>query len=172
MVQDEFHTIIAANGRSTDAYFLDRSREFRCMCIMATQGISAISSVVQNSAIRDHLLNNCRTKFFFSNDCPQTTSYFESLGGDEEHEVASTRFERIPPPPRFRLPNHTFSEPPRMGQAGVAIDIRKKNRFCGAELGALPNGTALVVSKGRTLSRYQVNPVHYASSPTSEPSAK
>lgn len=63
-VMDEFHTTLSPKGRSSDAYFLDRAREFRCMCVLATQGISAISSVLPNQGMRDHLLNNCRTKCF------------------------------------------------------------------------------------------------------------
>ena len=45
-VCDEFHTTLNAKGQGADGYFLDRAREFRCMCVLATQGISAIQSVL------------------------------------------------------------------------------------------------------------------------------
>jgi hypothetical protein len=162
-VMDEFHTVLSARGRSSDAYFLDRAREFRCMCLLATQGISAITSTVQNPGMRNHLLNNCRTKFFFANDCPETLEYFEFIGGTEERRVASVRFDRAPRPPRFRLPNHAFVEPATAVPVGYQIDQRRESRFRGSDLGALPNGTALVVGKGRALSRFTRDPANYAS---------
>lgn len=167
LVMDEFHTVINARGRSSDAYFLDRAREFRCGCILATQGISAISSVIDSSPMRNHLLNNCRTKFFFANDCPETIEYFEFIGGMEEKEVTSIHYERVPPPPRFRLPNHTFVAPRDFGPARLSVDQRKQPRFSGAELGSLPSGSAMVVGKGRTLSRFTLDPAGYAA-PTPE----
>ena len=161
-VMDEFHTTLSPKGRSSDAYFLDRAREFRCMCLLATQGISAISSVLPMQGMRDHLLNNCRTKFFFGNDCPQTSGYFEEIGGNEDRKVTSVHYQRVAPPPRFRLPNHEFVDPRKTIMTGHAVDTRKQPRFSGAELGALPNGTALVVAKGRKLLRYQMDPQSYA----------
>ncbi|MEI8310965.1 MAG: hypothetical protein WCH98_09435 [Verrucomicrobiota bacterium] len=161
-VMDEFHTTLSPKGRGSDAYFLDRAREFRCMCVLATQGISAICSVLPTQGMRDHLLNNCRTKFFFANDCPQTSKYFQEIGGDEDRKVISAHFQRVPPPPRFRLPNHEFVEPPTHVLTSHAVDTRKQSRFSSAELGGLPNGTALVVTKGRKLVRYQMDPQSYA----------
>ncbi len=161
-VMDEFHTTLSPKGRSSDAYFLDRAREFRCMCVLATQGISAISSVLPTYGMCDHLLNNCRTKFFFANDCPQTSRYFEEIGGVEDRKVTSIHYQRVAPPPRFRLPNHDFVAPKQTMSAGYAVDTRKQPRFSSAELGGLPNGTALVVTKGRKLFRYKMDPKSYA----------
>ena len=45
---------------------------------------------------------------------------------------------------------------------GHAVDTRKQPRFSSAELGGLPNGTALVVTKGRKLVRYQMDPQSYS----------
>ena len=162
-VMDEFHSTLSPKGRSNDSYFLDRAREFRCMCILATQGISAISSVIQNDGMRNHLLNNCRTKFFFGNDCPQTSEYFESLGGSDHRMVKSLRFERVTAAPRFRLPNHQFIDSPITSFTGYHMEPRREPRFLGAEVGALPNGTALVVKKGRQLIRFTLDPKIYAS---------
>jgi hypothetical protein len=162
-VMDEFHTTLSTKGRSSDAYFLDRAREFRCMCVLATQGISAISSVLQAQGMRDHLLNNCRTKFFFANDCPQTSRYFQEIGGEEDCKVTSTYFQKVSPPPRFRLPNHEFVAPPQRVVTSHSMETRKQPRFSSAELGSLPNGTALVVTKGRKLFRYQMDPQSYSS---------
>lgn len=161
-VMDEFHTTLSAHGRSSDAYFLDRAREFRCGCILATQGISAISSVVEQRGMRNHLLNNCRTKFFFANDCPETLEYFEYIGGMEDKRVSSVHFKRVATPPRFRLPNHTFAPPPKSVVVSHSLDNRKQARFSGAGLGALPNGTALVVMKGRKLERFTLDPQNYS----------
>ena len=161
-VMDEFHSTLSPKGRSSDAYFLDRAREFRCMCVLATQGISAISSVMPIQGMRDHLLNNCRTKFFFANDCPQTSRYFQEIGGDEDRKVTSVHFQRLAPPPRFRLPNHEFVDPQQGVIASHVVDTRKQPRFSSAELGSLPNGTALVVTKGRKLVRYRMDPQSYS----------
>ncbi len=160
-VMDEFHTILSASGRSSDAYFLDRARDFRCMCILASQGISAINSVIPSAAMLNHLLNNCRTKFFFANDCPQTSEYFEFIGGQEYRMATTLRYERCIQPPRFRLPNHCFVDGPTSVITGHSLDAQKDFRFSSAKLGSLPNGTALVVAKGRRLVVYKMDPANY-----------
>lgn len=160
-VMDEFHTTLNSRGRSADAYFLDRAREFECMCILATQGISAIQAALGDKNQCDHLLNNCRTKFFFANDCPQTSEYFEAVGGNEEKFVQSFSYQPQRPTPRFRLPNHTFSSIPPVEVSSVTMNLQKHPRFSAAELGSLPNGTALVVKKGRKLVRFSLDPKAY-----------
>ena len=161
MVMDEFHTTLNPKGRSSEPFFLDKVREFRGMCILATQGISAISSVIRDSSLRDHLLNNCRTKFFFANDCPETSSYFEHIGGTEDRKVESINYQRVPAPPRFRLPNHTFEAAGKLAEVSRSLNTVAKPRFKSAELGKLPTGTALVVTKGRKLVRYAMDPGAY-----------
>jgi len=158
---DEFHTILSAGGRSGDAYFLDRAREFRCMCLLASQGISAINSVLPSAAMLNHLLNNCRTKFFFANDCPQTSEYFEFIGGLEYRMARTLKYEPRIQPPRFRLPNHRFVDGPWSVVTGHTLDSQKDFRFSSAKLGSLPNGTALVVKKGRKLVVYKMEPANY-----------
>jgi len=161
-VMDEFHTTLNARGRSADAYFLDRAREFRCMCILASQGISAINSVLGDKNLCDHLLNNCRTKFFFANDCPQTSEYFEAVGGNEERFVQSFTYKPVLSAPRFRLPNHTFQGSDGVQLTGVSMNIQKQPPCSAAELGSLPNGSALVVKKGRQIVRFRNDPKDYA----------
>jgi hypothetical protein len=163
-VCDEFHTTLNARGQGADAFFLDRVREFRCMCVLATQGISAIRSVIGCHNMSDHLLNNCRTKFFFANDCPQTSCYFESLGGEDERMVESITFTPSKAPPRFRLPNHPFAALPDADVAHHSCSVRRLPRFSAADLGALPNGSALVVTKGRKLEKYVMDPNDYGTS--------
>ncbi len=165
-VCDEFHTTLAARGRSSDAYFLDRAREFRCMCILASQGISAIQSVLGNSDLCDHLLNNCRTKFFFANDCPQTSRYFEYIGGEEDRLIETVSYQPRKAPPRFRLPNHSYSDAADSVMTSHSYSNRRLPRFSSSELGSLPNGSALVVSKGRQLQKFTLDPAKYASQPT------
>jgi hypothetical protein len=162
-VCDEFHTTLNANGPSADAYFLDRAREFRCMCVLASQGISAIQSVIGSQSMCDHLLNNCRTKFFFANDCPQTSRYFESLGGEDERMVESITLVPRKAPPRFRLPNHHFTACPSVEVSHQSSNPRHGPRFSASKLGSLPNGSALVVTKGRMLEPYTMNPINYDS---------
>lgn len=164
-VCDEFHTTLSA-GSGGEAFFLDRAREFRCMCVLATQGISAIQSVLGNAYLCDHLLNNCRTKFFFANDCPVTSNYFERLGGEEDRKVVSTTYQPRVAPARFRLPNHKYAEPQAMRMINRSTDTRRLPKFSAAELGKLPNGTALVVTKGRDLQKFTRDPAEYgANSP-------
>jgi len=161
MVMDEFHTTLNPGGRSNEAFFLDKVREFRGMCVLATQGISAISSVIGERSLRDHLLNNCRTKFFFANDCPETSSYFEHIGGTEDRKVENIHYQRVPAPPRFRLPNHTFETATKLAEVSRSLNTVGKPRFKSDELGKLPTGTALVVTKGRKLIRYTMDPAAY-----------
>jgi hypothetical protein len=159
-VCDEFHTTVTA-GNGGESYFLDRAREFGCMCILATQGISAIKSALANDHLVDHLLNNLRTKFFFANDCPITSQYFESLGGFVERVVNGISFQPREAPPRFRLPNHEYSPHTSYAVAGKSAELRRLPNFCAAKLGKLPNGTAYVVSKGRVLHQYTHDPADY-----------
>jgi hypothetical protein len=162
-VMDEFHTMLNARGRSSDAYFLDRAREFLCMCILATQGMSAISSVMSDSGMRNHLLNNCRTKFFFANDCPETMQYFELVVGTEETDITGTQYQRVPRAPRFRLSNHQFVAPRKFEPVGMTTGRGKKQRYSASTLGTLPNGEALVISKGHRITRFSMNPSDYGS---------
>jgi len=166
-VCDEFHTTLHA-GQGGEAYFLDRAREFRCMCVLATQGISAIQSVLHSPAQCDHLLNNCRTKVFFSNDCPQTSEYFERIGGMEDRKIESLSYTPRHAPARFRLPNHEYTRPAAMRMEAKSINIHRLPKFSAAELGRLPNGTAFVVGKGRELKTYSKSPAEYAMNPGSE----
>jgi len=160
-VCDEFHTTLHA-GQGGEAYFLDRAREFRCMCMLATQGISAIQSVLASLSQCDHLLNNCRTKVFFANDCPATSEYFERIGGQEDRKVESMNYSPRLAPARFRLPNHEFNPAPAMRRSSLMIDSRRLPKFSAAELRAMPNGTALVVSKGDKLAKFTNSPLDYA----------
>jgi hypothetical protein len=171
-VMDEFHTTLSPAGRSSDVYFLDRAREFRCMCILATQGISAISSVINDQGMRDHLLNNCRTKFFFGNDCPQTLEYFQVLGGTERCLVQSRRMVRVTAPPRFRLPNHQFCRPASHSVEDCSLEYKEQKRFQGTQIGSLRNGSALVVKKHRELVEFVNDPKLYASGVTGSWSAR
>ncbi len=159
-VCDEFHSTLSA-GNGGEAFFLDRAREFGCMCMLATQGISAIRSVLANDHLCDHLLNNCRTKFFFANDCPATSNYFEKLGGEAERLVVSASYQPRVAPARFRLPNHTYTHPPAMRIVSRSTDFRRMPMFCARKLGQLPNGTAYVVGKGRVLQQYTLDPAGY-----------
>lgn len=160
-VCDEFHTTLSA-GQGGEASFLDRARESLCMCMLATQGISAILAALGNTFLCDHLLNNCRTKVFFANDCPQTSEYFERIGGMEDRKVESRSYARCPAPPRFRLPNHTYTRPAPMRMEATTIGIQRLPKFSAATLGSLPNGSAFVVTKGRGLKPYKRNPADYA----------
>jgi hypothetical protein len=160
-VCDEFHTTLSA-GQGGEASFLDRARESLCMCMLATQGISAILSVLGNSYLCDHLLNNCRTKVFFANDCPQTSEYFERIGGMEDRKVVSRCYTRRKALPRFRLPNHSYTRAATILLDTTTIGHQRLPRFCAAKLGALPNGSAFVVTKGRELKPYQRDPAEYA----------
>ena len=163
-VCDEFHTTLSA-GSSGEAYFLDRAREFRCMCVLATQGISAIQSVLGNNYLCDHLLNNCRTKFFFANDCPTTSYYFEKLGGEEDQKVESQSYQPRTAPARFRLPNHNYVKPAAMRMVARSTNIRRRPKFSASDLGKLPNGSALVVTKGRKLCNFTRDPAEYGINP-------
>ncbi len=164
-VCDEFHTTLST-GNGGEAFFLDRTREFRCMCILATQGISAIQSVLGSATLCDHLLNNCRTKFFFSNDCPVTSEYYERLGGEEDRKVVNSTYQPRVAPARFRLPNHTYVEPAAMRLVNRSTDTRRLPKFSSSELGKLPNGTALVVTKGRGLQKFTRDPAEYGAMTT------
>lgn len=144
-VMDEFHTTLSPRGQSSEAYFLDRAREFRCMCLLATQGVSAIAAVIDNEGMRHHILNNVGTKFFFASDCIMTLGYFEQLGGEQGAPSA-----RRPAPPRFRLPGQSRRRP-----AGVGF---RAPSFRARELGSLSKGVAYVVTQGRTLRRFERAP--------------
>ena len=161
-VMDEFHTTLTPGGRSNDIFFLDRAREMKCMCLLASQGISAIASVMQNYAKVEHLLNNCRTKFFFANDCPSTADYFQRAAGQVDHQVPSIQFQPQTAPAVFRLPNHSFAPSKSLTLAHATIEQKRESLHKPEELRQLPDGTALVVTKGDRIVRYTRNPADYA----------
>jgi len=162
-VMDEFHTTMTPGGRSNDVYFLDRAREMKCMCLLASQGISAVESVMLNDSRVEHLLNNCRTKFFFANDCPTTADYFQRAAGKAERKVPSVQLQPLPPPAVFRLPNHDFSKESGYVLTQAVIQNQRESRHKPEELRTLPNGTALVVTKGNRIVRYTRDPALYGS---------
>lgn len=161
-VMDEFHTTLTPGGRSNDIYFLDRAREMKCMCLLASQGISAIASVMPNYSRVEHLLNNCRTKFFFANDCPTTADYFQRAAGEADRQVPCFQLEPMPPPAVFRLPNHDFVRSSGYSLAHASVQQQRESRHKPEELRTLPDGTALVVTKGDHIVRYTRNPALYA----------
>lgn len=160
-VMDEFHTTLTVGGRSNDIYFLDRAREMKCMCLLATQGISAVASVMHNYSRVEHLLNNCRTKFFFANDCPTTADYFQRAAGEVERKVPSMQLQPLPAPAVFRLPNHDFSKNGSYVLTQAVIHEQRESRHKPEELRTLPNGTALVVTKDAKIVRYTRDPALY-----------
>lgn len=160
-VMDEFHTTMTPGGRSNDIYFLDRAREMKCMCLLASQGISAVASVMQNYSRVEHLLNNCRTKFFFANDCPTTMDYFQRAAGEAERKVPSLHWLPLPSPAVFRLPNHDFVKANKYMLSQAVIQEHRESRHQPGELRTLPNGTALVVTKGDRIVRYTRDPALY-----------
>ncbi len=80
-VADELATTLASGKADIgDVFFLSLAREFRCACLFATQGISALHSAVRgDTATIAHLLNNCATKVFLNSTCPETIELFEKL---------------------------------------------------------------------------------------------
>jgi hypothetical protein len=171
-VMDEFHTTLTPGGRSNDIYFLDRAREMKCMCLLASQGISAIASIMQNCAKVEHLLNNCRTKFFFANDCPSTADYFQRAAGQVDRKVPSIQLQPQTAPAVFRLPNHSFAQSKSLTLAHATIEEKRESLHKPEELRQLPDGTALVVTKGDCIMRYTRNPAEYASGSVQGESAR
>ena len=165
-VMDEFHTTLTPGGRHSEVYFLDRAREFRCMCLLASQGISAIASVMGDNSKVEHLLNNCRTKFFFATDCPSTADYFQRAAGQVERRMTTSQCQIAPPPSVFRLPNHAFLPPRRFTVVGGGTDVRRTSRCKPEELSRLSDGTAIVVTKGQRVIRYTRDPASYACTKT------
>jgi hypothetical protein len=147
LVMDEFHTTLTPGGASNEAFFLDRAREFRCMCLLATQGVSAIQSRMRDEHTVRHLLNNARTKVFFSNSCPATLNYFETVVGRQSGPVLSQALQRVEAPPRFRLPNHTFAPHNPWRVASAQTQMQREPAMEGGELRDLPTGSAVVVRK-------------------------
>lgn len=162
---DEFHTTIESRGTSADALFLDRCRDFRCMCILATQGFSALQAVIPTEGILNHLINNCRTKVFFANDCPDTGFHFEKLLGTHSQTKASVTLAKTPPVPRFRLPNYQFAPLPRFAVEGMHCAEEISPRLKREDLNRLPNGEAIVVRKGLHVTHFKKDPVLYGTSP-------
>jgi len=145
LVMDEFHTTLMAGGRSNEAFFLDRAREFRCICLLACQGLSAIHSRMRDSGLVNHLLNNACTKVFFRTSCPSTLTYFESLVSMRSIPSQSEQMERMAAPPRFRLPNHQFVPHEQWRLVSRATSMRREPEIDAQTLRTLPDGVAIVV---------------------------
>lgn len=147
-VMDEFHTTLTADGSQNEAFFLDRAREFRCICLLATQGVSAIRARMANYAAVDHLLNNARTQVFFGTSCPETLNYFERIVGLEKGVEVNEAHEFIPAPPRFRLPNHKFAPISPWKKTSFHTSTQHRPAVNASDLRKLPPGQAIVVGLG------------------------
>jgi hypothetical protein len=90
----------------------------------------------------------------------------ERLGGEEDRKVMTASYQSRFAPARFRLPNHDYVEPPVMRMIGRSTDIRRLPKFSSAELGKLPTGSALLVTKGRVLQKFTRDPAGYGAAPT------
>ena len=75
--------------------------------------------------------------------------------------VKSVTFSPRKAPARFRLPNHSFSALPIAEENHHSYSTARMSRFSAVDLGALPNGSALVVTKGRKLEKYVMDPNDY-----------
>jgi hypothetical protein len=146
-VMDEFHTTMTPGGNGNEAFFLDRAREFRCMCFLATQGVSAIHSRISDYGAARHLLNNAATKVFFRTSCPMTLEYFEILVGSSPCEVEHRVMEPLPAPSRFRLPNHAFAAPELWKARSLQREKRHEPAISASDLRSLSNGEAIVIDK-------------------------
>jgi len=80
IIADEFQNIISLEeGLFNDNEWFDKSRSFKCYQIIATQSLSSLYSKTNNSYQVDTLINNCRNKFFLSNEDIKTNQYFHEL---------------------------------------------------------------------------------------------
>ncbi len=123
---DEFSESFTEGGQGIgDPFFLSESREFRCSCLLATQGISALLAGAGSPAAVAHTLNNTATKVFLSTNCATTTALLSPLlNGRAPSE----------PAPRFHLP----------GDRDQPGDLRSLD----GSLNTLPVGVGIVVSPG------------------------
>lgn len=143
---DEFHTVLTiGNGQIGDAFFLDRAREFRCACLLGTQGISALLSVLKLNAEVMHLLNNCGTKIFMATDCPDTSEFFRRVSGNGHELITRWERRRLAPVPRFRLPNYAFAEAEEWITVAAFAEKAEKPMFGSGALKKLGIGEAYVI---------------------------
>jgi hypothetical protein len=113
--------------------------------------------------MRNHLLNNCRTKVFFANDCPDTSFYFERLLGTKTEFKSSVALVPPKPVPRFLLPNYRFAPVPRFAVESMSCMEEVSPRLKREDLGSLPNGSAIIVGRGLKITHFQHEPVLYGS---------
>ena len=71
-IADEFHRFVTADPKHGEQSFLDTSRSFGCVCVLACQGLSSIRHMyaesgkwVSGEPALDILLTNTATKLFF-----------------------------------------------------------------------------------------------------------
>lgn len=102
-VADEFAASLTSGRQDIgDPFFLSQAREFRCGCLLATQGISALLAAARDDASVSNLVNNCATKLFLHNTCPETLELSEVLTSGPKGTKPPAA------PPYFRLPNCEF----------------------------------------------------------------
>ncbi|MFV0417092.1 MAG: type IV secretory system conjugative DNA transfer family protein [Chthoniobacterales bacterium] len=152
-VMDEFHTTLTPGGRGNEAFFLDRCREFRCMTILATQSIEAIRSQMPNEAVVNHLINNCRSKFFFNTTCPTTRSYIRTMVSRCRRPNIAWTYVARAPKPMFRLPNYISRPSPALTVQSCSTSQEYEKHFDADQiLGNLDCGQALaILGKGEWL---------------------
>lgn len=78
-VADEAHRFVTTDLQTGEAYFLDRCRAYRTVCVMATQSLSGLIEASSRNSV-ESILANCRTMIYMRNTDPITqSSLFASL---------------------------------------------------------------------------------------------
>ncbi len=77
---DEFQVAVSTGKETGEASFLDRAREYKGSCCLATQSTSMLLKSIPKDEVMA-IYTNTQTKIFFANDDPETTKYVSDIGG-------------------------------------------------------------------------------------------
>jgi hypothetical protein len=77
---DEFQVAVTTGKETGEAGFLDRAREYKGSCVLATQGNSMLLKTISREEMLA-IYTNAQIKVFFANDEPETSKYLVDIGG-------------------------------------------------------------------------------------------
>ena len=95
LASDEYGAVLVEADQISDSDFFSRSREFKCLNLLALQSVHmGLKRVGEQQAPWNAILGNANVKVFFSVNDPETAQLAMELGGSypTKREVASTGF--------------------------------------------------------------------------------
>lgn len=135
---DEFASIATTGDTTGEAGFLDKCREYKCACILATQSTPMLLKKLQESEV-DAILTNCGVKIFLRNSDHKTTEMASKILGTEIKVAANNT---------MSAEEEVFKMNPQAGR-GYSTSYNRAPKFDPSRFPKLKNGEIIYMLNPR-----------------------